>query len=83
MQNAKIFQSVISPKGTKNLLIVEDHTTLPALRVRKLSTQMNVGLVGSQEVFGRHADRMVVFRLRYAYDYFSPPCGTCTTDTPL
>ena len=30
-------------------------TILPALRVRKLNTEMNVGLVAGQEVFGRHA----------------------------
>ena len=28
MQDAKLFQSVISPKGDKNLLIVEDHNYL-------------------------------------------------------
>jgi hypothetical protein len=29
---------------------------LPAERVRKLSPQMNVKLVGDLEIFGRHAD---------------------------
>jgi hypothetical protein len=29
---------------------------LPALRVRKLNTEMSVELVAGQEVFGRHAD---------------------------
>jgi DNA-binding transcriptional ArsR family regulator len=56
---------------------------LPALRAQKLSTEMNVELVVGQEVFGRHADRMVALRLRYECDHFSPPCGTCTVDTHL
>jgi hypothetical protein len=54
---------------------------VPGQRAQKLSTEMNVELVVGQEVFGRHADRMVACRLRYECDYFSPPCGTCTVDT--
>ena len=33
---------------------------LPVPRVQKLSPQMNVELVGGQEVFGRHADGITV-----------------------
>ena len=32
---------------------------LPGGRAQKLSTEMNVKLVGSLKVFGQHADRMV------------------------
>jgi hypothetical protein len=50
----------LSPKAALNLLIVENHTILPAERVRKLSPSMNVELVDSQEVFRLHANGLTL-----------------------